>query len=171
MEKTGRGGRSRQGGDWWSSAAALASLNTWERDGRGARGCMWWSNSWRKCESESLGAVGTRALFYLMTEEETSVGSQTPATVECLLSGKGYPKGLAGLGWCCCPTTSGWPWLLLWQGRRRSSSSLPATIFLCCSGNAPRRQYLVLNILKTALIMSGGCYNMPTRLLSQNPMF
>lgn len=35
-----------------------------------------------------------------MTEkEETSVGSQTPATVECLLSGKGYPKGLAGLGW------------------------------------------------------------------------
>lgn len=70
---------------------------------------------------------------------------------------------------CCCPTTSGWPWLLLWQGRR--SSSLPAMVFLCCSGNAPRRQYLALNILKTALIMSGGCYNMSTRLFSQNPMF
>lgn len=44
-----------------------------------------------------------------MTEkEETSVGSQTPATVECLLSGKGYPTGLAvGQGAAAPPLQGG----------------------------------------------------------------
>lgn len=85
-----------------------------------------------------------------------------------LLQGKGYflkgwrdwAGGRAG----CCLIMAGVSTAAFVREQKRRFATAYVT-FLCHSGIAPRLQHLILNVFRTVLVISWGCYDMPTLLV------